>query len=124
MSTVGASGSSSMFCCCAVNTSDVLEERRLDLLEHLLGHVRVARLEVVGLRPEIMRGLLGLRRDRVQVAHLDAADAVTLGRAGAGRRRADVEPDEAGGRKSMICQRSTLPVKPPILTKPAAPAGR
>ena len=73
---------------------DILQERGLDLLEHALGHLRILRLEVVRLRPEIMRRGLGLRRHGIEVAHLDAADAAAFRRAGAGRRRADVEPDE------------------------------
>src|SRR5580698_2845648 len=48
---------------------DVFEERGLDLLEYPLGHFRVVRLEIVRLRPEIMRRGLGLRRDGVEIAH-------------------------------------------------------
>ncbi len=94
MSMVGASGSSSMFCCWRGEHLDVLQKRGLDLLEHLLGHFRIVRLEVVRLAPEVMRGVLGLRRHGVEVAHRDAADAPALGCAGAGRGGTDVEPDE------------------------------
>jgi len=55
----------------------------------------LAELEVVGLREEVVRALLGLGRDRVQVPHVHALAAVALARAGAGGRRADVELHEA-----------------------------
>src|ERR1051326_5524623 len=78
---------------------DVLVERGLDLLEDLLRQRGVPDVEVVRLAPEIVRGLLGLRRDGVEVAHGDAADPLALRRAGAGRGGADVEPQERGWRE-------------------------
>ena len=73
---------------------DVLVERHADLLEQHVGQLAVLDVPVVRLAPEVVAGGLGLRRDGVEIAHLDAADALALRRAGAGRRRADVEAQE------------------------------
>src|ERR1700761_8247602 len=53
----------------------VLEESGPDLLEDAFRRGRIMRLEIVRLPPEIMRGRFRLRRDGVEIAHADAADA-------------------------------------------------
>ena len=57
------------------------------------------------LRPEVMRRPLGFGRERIQVPHGDAVAAHALARAGAGRRRADVEADIARRREIESGQR-------------------
>src|SRR6202041_2166530 len=74
--------------------ADVFQERGLDLLEDFFGGFGILDVEIVGLAPEIMRGGLGLRRNGIEIAHADAADTLAFPRAGAGGRRADVEPQE------------------------------
>src|SRR5579863_3978416 len=58
--------------------ADVFQERGLDLLEDFFGGLGVLDFEIVGLTREIMRRGFGLRRDRVESAHADAADALAL----------------------------------------------
>ena len=78
----------------------VFEERCLDLVEHPFGHFRIVRLEIMRLRPEIVRGGFGLGRNRVEIAHADAADPAAFRRAGAGRAGADIEAQE--GRRGIV----------------------
>src|SRR5262249_38717756 len=73
---------------------DVLEERGPDLLDQHLGRLWIADVEVVRLAPEIMARGLRFRRDGVEIPHADAAHAFPFGRAGAGRRGADVAAHE------------------------------
>src|ERR1700722_20205309 len=74
--------------------ADVFQERGLDLLEDFLGGFGILDVEIVSLAQEIMRGVLVLRRNGVEIAHADAADPLAFRRAGAGGRGADVEPQE------------------------------
>src|SRR5215471_7662789 len=72
----------------------VLEERGVDLVGDHLGGPLILDVPVVRLAPEIVAGALGLRRDGVEIPHLDAADPLAFRRAGASRGPADVEPQE------------------------------
>src|SRR5262249_19178428 len=99
---------------------DVLEERGPNLLDQHVGRLRVLDVEIVRLAPEIMARGFCFRRDGVEIPHADAAPALAFGRARAGWRGGHGRTSRrrnAGGVKLMICQRSTLAVKPPAFTK-------
>src|SRR5262249_54544533 len=70
----------------------VLLESGIDLVEQPVGDGLIAWREVMRLRPEVVHGPLALRRDRIQVVHVDTAVAPALARAGVRRLTADVEP--------------------------------
>src|SRR5215831_7137081 len=93
MSVWGGFGIISRLRCCASNTTTSSRNAVL-ICSISMSVVRVFDVEVMRLAPEIMARGLGFRRDGVEIPHADAAHALAFGRAGAGRRGADVETQE------------------------------
>ena len=112
---VATMGRSSQFDCCSSSTSSLLLKGLQHLAEVKLGPLLGDRLEVAGVRPEIVAAGLGLGRDENEVA--ERQPALGLGMVevanpksfpGGVRRSADQEAHRAGRRNSLIAQRSTM----------------